>query len=107
MLSIEALIAALPKLTYNLYFMSETDKAIAELNKDIRRTIRGTLRSLASPPPNSFLRSKTSYLKAYKHLEEIPPVPFFTQDQEDYYVEQFEKQGFDHSELTLGVCLVR
>ncbi|CAG7854202.1 SubName: Full=Uncharacterized protein {ECO:0000313/EMBL:CCA70423.1} [Serendipita indica DSM 11827] len=97
MLSIEALIAALPKLTYNLYFMSETEKAIAELNKDVRRTIRAALRSLASPSPYRFLRSKTSFLKAYNHLEEIPPVPFFTPDQEDYYVEQYQKQGFDHT----------
>jgi hypothetical protein len=28
---------------------------------------------------------------------EIPPVPFFTPEEEDYFVEQYSIQGFKHS----------
>lgn len=33
-------------------------------------------------------------------MNDIPPVPFFTPEEEDYYVEQYRKQGFDYSELS-------
>ncbi|KAG8788321.1 hypothetical protein FRC15_004904 [Serendipita sp. 397] len=93
----ESLISALPKLTYNLYFQRKTDAAIEELNRDIRRSVRAILRSLDSPSPYRFLRSKHNMLKAYDHMDEIPPIPFFTPEEEDYYVEQFQKQGFDYT----------
>jgi soluble epoxide hydrolase / lipid-phosphate phosphatase len=90
----------LPKLTYNIYFQKDTDGAIAELDKDIRRSVRSIFRNRASPPPDRFLRSKTSFLKAYDHLDEIPPVPYYTPEEEDYHVEHFSEQGFGHSKLT-------
>jgi hypothetical protein len=36
-------------------------------------------------------------LKAYEHLDEVPPVDFLTPEEEDYLVEEFHKQKFDHS----------
>lgn len=101
MIPVEALYKALPKLSYQSHFEKSTSQAVAELNQDIRRTIRATLRSVDSKPPDAFLRSKTSFLKAYRHMDTIPPVPFFSPDEEDYYVEQFQKQGFDYSESSI------
>ena len=54
--------SALPRLAYQLYFQQKTDEAIAEMNKDIRRTLRATLRSVTSAPPEKYLTSKDSYL---------------------------------------------
>ncbi|KAF8173808.1 Alpha/Beta hydrolase protein [Mycena galopus ATCC 62051] len=93
----EHLALALPKLSYQLFFTQNTPGAIAELDKDLRRTIRGTLRTVASPPPDEFLKSQTSFLIGWKDVAEIPSVPFFTQEEEDYFVEQFSIQGFKHT----------
>jgi soluble epoxide hydrolase/lipid-phosphate phosphatase len=98
MIPVEALSKALPKLSYQSHFEKRTSQAATELNKDIRRTIRATLRTVASKPPDAFLRSRTSFLKAYRHMDTIPPVPFFSPEEEDYYVEEYLKQGFDYSE---------
>ena len=97
---IEQLLKTLPKLSYNMYFEKDTAGAVAELDKDIRRSLRCTLRDVATPPPDKFLRSPTSFLKAYKHIETVPPIPFFTKEEEDYYVEQYMKQGYANSEFT-------
>jgi soluble epoxide hydrolase / lipid-phosphate phosphatase len=51
----------------------------------------------ASPPPEDFLKSKTSFLDAWKDYEEIPPVPFLDKDEEDYLVESYERSEFDNS----------
>jgi len=96
-LPIKHLVPALPKLAYQLFFDGNTPAAIEELDKDIRRTIRGTMRTVASPPPDTFLRSQDSFLDAWSDVEEIPPVPFFTPEEEDYFVEQFSIQGFKHT----------
>jgi soluble epoxide hydrolase/lipid-phosphate phosphatase len=97
MIPVEKLSKALPKLSYQSHFEKRTSQAAAELNKDIRRTIRATLRTVGSKPPDAFLRSRTSFLKAYRHMDKIPPVPFFSPEEEDYYVEEYLKQGFDYS----------
>ncbi|GLB45925.1 putative alpha beta-hydrolase [Lyophyllum shimeji] len=34
---------------------------------------------------------------AWGHVEEIPPVPFFTAEEEDYFVEQYSIQGFRYT----------
>jgi len=93
--------------------------AVAELDKDIRRSIRATFRTKASPPPAEFLKSPESFLVGWSHLEEVgtvyisqrkiiavdvylhqlPPVPFFTSEEEDYFVQQFSIQGFKNSEF--------
>ncbi|RDB20271.1 Bifunctional epoxide hydrolase 2 [Hypsizygus marmoreus] len=85
------LVTALPKLTYQLYFDSKTDEAVAELDQDIRRTLRATLRTVDSPPPDEYLTSPDSFLAAWA---DIPPIPFFTPEEEDYFVEQYGIQGF-------------
>ncbi|KAF7354667.1 Bifunctional epoxide hydrolase 2 [Mycena sanguinolenta] len=94
---IEHLVVALPKLSYQLFFNQNTQEAIAELDKDVRRTVRATLRSVTSPPPDDFLRSKESFLGGWADVTEIPPVPFFTPEEEDYFIEQFSIQGFKHT----------
>ncbi|KAK7045492.1 hypothetical protein VNI00_007745 [Paramarasmius palmivorus] len=91
---IKHLVSALPKLAYQLFFSGKTQEAIAELDKDIKRTIRATLRTGASPPPASFLTSPDSFLDAWRDVEEIPPVPFFSQEEEEYFIEEYNKQGF-------------
>ncbi|KAJ7165588.1 alpha/beta-hydrolase [Mycena crocata] len=93
----EHLIAALPKLSYQIFFSQKTADAAAQLDKDVRRSVRGVLRTVASPPPDHFLTSRTSFLGAWDHVEEIPPVPFFTSDEEDYFVEQYSIHGFKHT----------
>ncbi|KIJ59773.1 hypothetical protein HYDPIDRAFT_183893 [Hydnomerulius pinastri MD-312] len=91
------LTANMPKLAYQIFFERNTSGAVAELNKDIRRTLRGTLRSVDSPPPDHFLTSNATFIGAYDHLPEIPDIPFFSKEEEDYFVERFSQQGFDRS----------
>ncbi|KAJ7721334.1 Alpha/Beta hydrolase protein [Mycena maculata] len=93
---VQDLLGVLPKLSYQI-FLDKTVQAIAELDPDMRRTIRATLRTVASPPPDDFLASQTSYLAAWDNVTEIPPVPFFTSDEEDYFVEQYSSQGFKYT----------
>lgn len=63
--------AAHPRLTYQLFFNRQTSAATAELNRDVRRTLRGTLRDVASPPPDSFLTSPDTFLGAWDDLDEV------------------------------------
>ncbi|KAF8427223.1 Alpha/Beta hydrolase protein [Boletus edulis BED1] len=92
---IESMSGVIPTLSYQVFFARNTSVAVVELNTDVRRTLRGTLRSVASPPPKSFLRSSTTFMGAWD--VPIPPIPFFSQEEEDYFVERFSRQGFDHS----------
>ncbi|KAF9475268.1 alpha/beta-hydrolase [Pholiota conissans] len=96
---IENFLTIVPSLTYQLFFDYKTDEAVAELDRDIRRTVRATLRTVASAPPASFLQSRGSFLGAWKDIKEIDPVPFFSPEEEDYFVEQYSIQGFRN---TLG-----
>ncbi|KAG0697103.1 Alpha/Beta hydrolase protein [Suillus ampliporus] len=91
------LAAVMPKLAYQVFFENYTTAAVAELNKDIRRSLRATLRTVNSAPPDSFLTSTSTFLGAYNNVTEIPPVPFFTSDDEDYFVERFSIHKFDHT----------
>ncbi|KAG6835722.1 hypothetical protein H0H93_015349 [Arthromyces matolae] len=91
------LVPALPKLNYQVYFDSQLEKATDELDRDIRRTLRGTLRSGQSPPPDAFLRSNESFLGAWAHVKEIDPIPFLSPDEEEYLIEQYRIQGFKYS----------
>ena len=67
---IKELVPALPTLTYQLFFDSQTDAAVAELDRDIRRTARATLRTVTSPPPDHFLKDENSFLSAWGDVEE-------------------------------------
>ncbi|KAG6899480.1 hypothetical protein C0993_009900 [Termitomyces sp. T159_Od127] len=91
---VKHLVPVFPRLAYQIYFDAESDAAVAELDRDIRRTVRATLRTVASPPPDAYLRSTDSFLDAWNEVDEIPPVPFFSAEEEDYFVEQFSLQGF-------------
>jgi soluble epoxide hydrolase/lipid-phosphate phosphatase len=68
---IQGLVGVLPKLTYQIYFDSKLDAAVAELDQDIRRTIRATLRTVDSPPPDEYLKSPDSFLGAWGHVKEV------------------------------------
>ena len=69
--------AALPHLAYQVYFSNQTSTALAELNTDIRRTLRATLRTVASPPPADFLLSNSSYLVAWQNVSTVGLVKTF------------------------------
>ena len=71
MIPISALAAELPHLTYQVYFGEQTSTAVAELDTDIRRTLRSTLRTVASPPPADFLLSNSSYLVAWQNVSTV------------------------------------
>ncbi|THV01207.1 alpha/beta-hydrolase [Dendrothele bispora CBS 962.96] len=100
-----SLVPFLPKLAYQLYFDSNTSLAIAELNKDKRKSLRSTLRMKESPVPDTFLTSKENYLRAWddwlkeqgKEEEGIPAIPFLSREEEDYFVESYERSGFDYT----------
>ena len=68
---ISALVQQFPHLAYQVFFAGETSAAIAELNADIRRTLRATLRTVASPPPSDFLLSNSSYLDGWKKVSTV------------------------------------
>ena len=68
---VQALVGMLPKLTYQLFFNGKLDAAVAELDRDIRRTIRATLRTVDSTSPDEFLRSSDSFLEAWSHVKEV------------------------------------
>ncbi|KAJ7574124.1 alpha/beta-hydrolase [Mycena floridula] len=87
----------LPKLKYQLFFDTQTDAAIAELDKNITRTLRATLRTKDSPPPDAYLTSETSFLEAWSHVPKLPRIPFLSVDEEDYLIEHFEMQGFGNT----------
>jgi soluble epoxide hydrolase/lipid-phosphate phosphatase len=61
----------IPHFGYQEYFAEQTSTAIAELNTDIRRTLRASLRTVASPPPSGFLTSTSSYLDAWKNVSTV------------------------------------
>jgi len=92
---VEGLAHILPKLSYQIYFEKNTTAAIAELNNDIRRSIRAVHRTIASPPPEDFLKSTTDFLGAWSEFKEIPPPTFYSRQEEDYLVEQFSRQQFN------------
>ncbi|KAI0092874.1 alpha/beta-hydrolase [Irpex rosettiformis] len=96
---VSSLVHMLPKLAYNVFFQHNTTNAIQELNRDVRRTLRGTLRTVDSPPPDEFLKQTDSFLRGWDAVEEIPSIPFFTAEEEEYWVDQFSTYGFNY---TLG-----
>jgi len=93
----EQLAAQLKHLTYQIYFEKQTAAAVQELNRDIRRSLRATYRTVDSAPPEAFLVSRTSFLDAWSEYDTIPPSPFFSEEEENYIVEQFSIQGFDNT----------
>ncbi|KAF8271703.1 alpha/beta-hydrolase [Lactarius quietus] len=93
----EALAAAHPRLTYQVFFDTQTHGAATELERDIRRTLRGTLRDVTSPPPDAFLTSSDTFLGAWDHFDEIPEIKFLSKEEEDYWVEQYSIQGFKYN----------
>ncbi|TFY61993.1 hypothetical protein EVG20_g6854 [Dentipellis fragilis] len=90
---IAALVPSFPHLAYQVFLDSTPDAAAAELRADTRRFLRGTLRDVASPPPPKFLTYTDSFMKGWDGIDPIAPIPFFTPDEEDYWVEQYEIQN--------------
>jgi len=90
-------IATFPALSYQLFFEDSTAAAIVELDKNVTRTLRATLRAVDSPPPTDFLKSTDSFLSGWKDVATIPSIPFFTAEEEDYMVQQYGIQGFKYT----------
>ncbi|KAF8548186.1 hypothetical protein OG21DRAFT_1516561, partial [Imleria badia] len=38
----------------------------------------------------------SSAISAIDVFFQIPPIPYFSKEEEDYFVERFSRQGFDH-----------
>ncbi|KAK2460062.1 hypothetical protein APHAL10511_007939 [Amanita phalloides] len=93
---ISQLIPLFPNLGYQMVFDKQTDKSIVELNHDVRRTLRALYRTAEDPTPTTFLSGKESFKGAYGD-EEFSSIVFFTPEEEDYLVEQFEAQGFNYT----------
>jgi soluble epoxide hydrolase/lipid-phosphate phosphatase len=68
-LPITKLVVAFPALAYQVFFEDHTAAAIVELDKNTTRTIRATLRTVDSPPPAAFLKSKDSFLSGWKDVD--------------------------------------
>ena len=68
---VSSLVEEFPHLGYQVYFEEDTSAAITELNADIRRTLRSTLRTASSPPPADFLLSTSSYLTAWENVTTV------------------------------------
>lgn len=66
---IESIAAMTPTLSYQVFFARNTSEAIVELNRDAKRTLRATLRNLASPPPKAFLRSRETFMGAWDGIK--------------------------------------
>jgi soluble epoxide hydrolase/lipid-phosphate phosphatase len=93
----QALAAAHPRLAYQVFFDTQTHEAAAELERDIRRTLRGTLGPVNFPMPEDFLTSSDTFMGAWDHVEEISETAFLSKEEEDYWVEQFSIQGFKYN----------
>ncbi|PAV20580.1 alpha beta-hydrolase [Pyrrhoderma noxium] len=91
------LAAHLPRLAYQIYFSDKTEEAVAELNKNIQKSLRSVYRSVNDPPPEEFLLSKSSFLDAYGPHQEIRPIPFMSTEEENYLIKQYSLQGFKHT----------
>ena len=65
-----ALVPYFPHLAYQVFLGETPDLASAELDADIRRSLRATLRSTVNPPPKAFLTDTKSYLGAWKDVKE-------------------------------------
>ncbi|KZV64908.1 hypothetical protein PENSPDRAFT_587648, partial [Peniophora sp. CONT] len=94
---ISALVPQLPHLAYQVYSSNNTTKASAGLDKDVRRILHATMRTVASPPPDGFLGSTDSHLGAYGDSEVHPAITFLSLFEEDDWVAAYEKQGFDET----------
>ena len=66
-----ALVHYFPHLAYQVFLGETPDLASAELDADIRRSLRATLRSTVNPPPKAFLTDTKSYLGAWKDVKEV------------------------------------
>jgi hypothetical protein len=66
---IAKLVIPFPALAYQIFFEDHTAAATVELGKNITRTTRATLRTVDSPPPAAFLKSKNSYLSGWNDVD--------------------------------------
>ncbi|KAI0734836.1 hypothetical protein C8Q72DRAFT_791581 [Fomitopsis betulina] len=69
--------------------------ACAEIDVDIRRTLRATLRNTLTLHRSLCYNGK-SFLGAGDGVKEIGPIPFFTQEEEEYWVEPSKAAGIVH-----------
>ncbi|KAG9092102.1 hypothetical protein FRC06_000235 [Ceratobasidium sp. 370] len=91
------LVPHFPKLAYQLYFAKKTKEAHAELEKDIRKTLRAVYRTAATKPPAKFLTSAEGFLDAYEEGSLEERIPFFNKFEEDYLVKVYGVQGFKNT----------
>ncbi|KAM6489264.1 alpha/beta-hydrolase [Amanita muscaria] len=99
----------IPRFMYQIFFDEQTNKAVAELDTDIRRSLRAIYRSLKVSTPDGFFKKRDTFLGPFGSKEvkfslaeagamlseqQILPIIYLTPEEEDYFVEQFEIQGF-------------
>jgi hypothetical protein len=90
--------------TYQVYVGNNPKAAAAEMDADVRGTIRSVSRNNRTAPPTEFLRQNDTFLGPWKdhikkmNLKEIPASGIMSQVVEDYMVDSYKKQGFYNSE---------
>jgi soluble epoxide hydrolase/lipid-phosphate phosphatase len=68
---VEALVSTLPRLSYQLFFDRKTSAAVAELNGDVRRTLRAIMGTSDRYVPPLFLTSQDSLMAAWDDVAEV------------------------------------
>jgi hypothetical protein len=92
-----------PTLGYTFYVSNNATGAAAEMNANIRSTVRSVAQIASSTVPSTFLADETSFLEPWfqfdeeHNLTEIPFSGIMTPLIEDYMVQMYSIQGFFHS----------
>ena len=93
----------MPTLGYTFYVSNNATGAAAEMNANIRMTVRSVAQIASSTVPSTFLADETSFLEPWfqfdeeHNLTEIPFSGIMTPLIEDYMVHMYSIQGFFHS----------
>jgi soluble epoxide hydrolase/lipid-phosphate phosphatase len=90
--------AEIPTTSYQAYFASSPNKAIAELNDDIRQSLRSCTLRGDTPYPKDLYTKNNTFLGPWKDfMWPIPASGLWDDRLENYVVEQYSKQGFKYS----------
>ncbi|EIN12298.1 alpha/beta-hydrolase [Punctularia strigosozonata HHB-11173 SS5] len=90
------LLPFITSISYQTFFADNTHQAAEELGTNVRRTLTAAFRTAKCAVPKMFLRDVATFMGSWNGLE-IPSIPFFSEAEEEYVVEQYQIQGFAHT----------